>query len=99
MTELTQDQIGKITRLANLDLSDREKEKYAQDLTEIIDYNMTLLNKVNVEGVEPTAHAGGFAAKLRSDETEPSLSQDEALRNTQKKLNGYFKVPAIMDID
>lgn len=94
---LTKEQVQKIAKLANLELSDAELTKFTFQLSEVIDYNMEKLNKVNTEKVEPLLNVSGLTNATRNDETEPSLSQEEALQNTKEKHNGFFKVKQILD--
>lgn len=94
---LTKEQVQKIAKLANLDLSDAELTKFTSQLSEVIDYNMDMLNKVNTEKIEPLLNVSGLTNATRNDETEVSLSQNEALQNTKEKHNGFFKVKQILD--
>ncbi len=94
---LTKEQVKKIAKLANLDLTDSELTKFTSQLSEVIDYNMEKLNKVNTENVEPLLNVSGLTNATRNDETEVSLSQNEALQNTKEKHNGFFKVKQILD--
>jgi len=86
-----------ITKLANLPLTDSEMKKYSSQLSEVIDYNMSLLEKINTEKVEPTAHIAGLSNILRKDETEPGLDTKAALQNAKETHNDFFKVKAILE--
>ena len=55
------------------------------------------LNAVDVEGVEPTAHAVPLTNVLREDEPRESLSHEAAMRNAPKTANGLFIVPKIVE--
>lgn len=94
--KLTKDQVKHVAKLANLPLSDQEEEKYAQQLSKILEY-VEQLNAVDTSNVEPTHSVTGLSNVMRADETEPSLSQEEALQNAKNKENGFFKVKAIFD--
>jgi len=86
-----------IAKLANLPLTEKQLTKFTSQVSEVIEFNMSLLEKVNTEKVEPTAHVTGISNKLRKDETEQRLSSDEALQNAKSKHNGFFKVKAILE--
>jgi aspartyl-tRNA(Asn)/glutamyl-tRNA(Gln) amidotransferase subunit C len=87
--------ISRVAQLANIPLSEKEKETLEKELTETLDYIATL-NSIDTKHVEPTSQVTGLTNVLRKDEAMPSLSQNEALQNAQT-YNGFFKVPAILD--
>jgi len=55
------------------------------------------LKQADVSGVEPTAHAFPLVNVTRPDETRPSMSNEDALRNAPAKANGLFIVPKIVE--
>lgn len=94
--KLTRDQVKHVAKLAELTLSDQEIEKLEKQLSETLKF-VDGLNEVNTENVEPTHSVTGLSNVSRSDETEPSLSQNQALQNAKSKENGFFKVKAIFE--
>jgi aspartyl-tRNA(Asn)/glutamyl-tRNA(Gln) amidotransferase subunit C len=56
-----------------------------------------VLNKVNVTGVQPTAHVLPIKNVMRPDTALPSLPREEALANAPEQENGYFRVPKVME--
>jgi len=97
--KITLTEVEHVASLANLPLTPSEIKKFTEQLSEVIEYNMTLLQKVKTEKVEPTAHVTGATNVLRPDEAEPGLTTSEALQNTKEKYNEFFKVKAIFDQD
>ncbi len=93
---LSKDTASYVARLANLSLTGAEIEKFTKQLAEIIDFNIKLLEKVDVENVKPTAHIGKLANITREDETKPSLTSEKALNNAKEIHNYFFKVKAIL---
>jgi aspartyl-tRNA(Asn)/glutamyl-tRNA(Gln) amidotransferase subunit C len=91
------DEVKHVASLANLPLKDSELKKFSSQLSEVIDYNMTNLGKVDTKKVEPTAHVTGVKNVQRSDTTEPGLTQKEALQNSKDTHNSFFKVKAILE--
>jgi aspartyl-tRNA(Asn)/glutamyl-tRNA(Gln) amidotransferase subunit C len=87
--QLTKDQVKKVAKLANLTVSESEEEKYAAQLSKILDY-IELLNKVDTSKVEPTYNVSGKNTIESEDASQPSLSQEEALKNASKTKDGYF---------
>ncbi len=90
--------IEKVARLARLELSDKEKEKFGIHLDQILTY-MEQLNRVDTAGVEPTSHAISVENVLREDETRPSWPQEEVLSIAPAREDGYFKVPRIIETE
>lgn len=88
--------VSHVAKLANLPLNDKEKKKFANQLSSILDY-VVQLEKVDTKGVEPTSQVTGLENVTRDDNPSPSLSQEEVLENTKSKHNGMFKVSAIFE--
>ncbi len=95
--KITREEVEKVAKLASLELSEGEKTLFTQQLSEVIDYNISLLNQVNTETVEPITNITGLENVLRTDEAAPGLTQEEALANSKETHNGFFKVKAILE--
>jgi aspartyl-tRNA(Asn)/glutamyl-tRNA(Gln) amidotransferase subunit C len=94
--EFSKESIDHISKLALLDLSEEEKEKLSKELGEILDY-FKKLDDLDTDDVEPTTHPiDGLQNVFREDEPWESLSNEEALKNTKHKKDGYFKAPRIL---
>lgn len=63
-------QVRHIAKLARLEISDAEVEKYVRELSSILDY-IEKLKEVNTDGVEPTAQVTGLANAFRDDVVAP----------------------------
>jgi aspartyl-tRNA(Asn)/glutamyl-tRNA(Gln) amidotransferase subunit C len=85
-----------VAHLARIALSSEEEQKLGAQLGNILGY-IEKLNQADVSGVEPTAHAFPLVNVTRPDETRPSMSNDDALRNAPAKANGLFIVPKIVE--
>jgi aspartyl-tRNA(Asn)/glutamyl-tRNA(Gln) amidotransferase subunit C len=85
-----------VAHLARLRLTPAEEVKLSAQLGGILGY-IEKLKEVNVDGVEPTAHAVPMVNVMRPDEPRPSLSSEEALRNAPAKAGGLFLVPKIVE--
>ena len=85
-----------VAHLARLSLSPDEEKKFGAQLGQVLGY-IEKLNQLDVTGVEPTAHAVPLVNVTRPDETRPSLSNEDALRNAPAKANGLFLVPKIVE--
>lgn len=85
-----------IADLARIDLSEEECETFQTQLNSIIGYIETLKN-VDVDGIEPTAHASPVFDRLREDVSRPSLEQADLLRNAPDSALGQIRVPKVVD--
>ncbi len=82
--------------LSRLEIPEDQVEKVTGQLNAILEY-AEMLNKVNTDGVEPTAHVIPLSNVMREDEVEVSLARELALANAPEQDNGYFKVPKIVE--
>lgn len=94
--KFSKETIDYVSKLALLDLTDEEKEKFSKQLGDIISY-FKKLNDLDTTNVKPTTHPiEGLKNVFREDIPWKSLSNEEALKNAQHKKDGYFKAPRIL---
>jgi aspartyl-tRNA(Asn)/glutamyl-tRNA(Gln) amidotransferase subunit C len=96
---LTKTEVEKIAGLARLKLEDKEKEKFAEDLSSIIGY-FQKLSEVNVEKVEPMTGGTDLESVTRQDDgttiSDPEMRK-QILNNAPNREEDYFKVPSILE--
>ena len=85
-----------VAQLARLNLSSEETKKFQEQLVQVLGY-VEQLGRLNVEGIQPTAHASPRTNVFRSDEIAPSLPVEEAVGNAPQKLNDLFRVPRVVE--
>lgn len=88
--------IDYVAKLARLELTPEEKRTLSTQLEQVLGH-MQLLNAVDTEGVEPTAHAFHLENVLDEDEPAPTLTPDEALRNAPARRDNYVVVPKVVE--
>lgn len=90
MTQLTGDQVRHIAKLARLNVSDAEVEKFTTELTSILKY-IEILNEVDTKNVEATAQVTGQTSVLRSDVvyTEQLASSDALLATSPLPIEDH----------
>jgi len=86
---ITNDQVQKVAKLANLTLTAQEEEKFSEQLSKILGY-IEELNTVNTDSVEPTFNMTEQVNMLRADIESPGLSQEDALLNASVKKDNFF---------
>lgn len=85
-----------IAKLARIEISDEELEKYTIDLDNIVNYSNTL-SSIDVSGVEPTNHILDIKNVFRADEVKPSYDREEILKNAPTKAGGCVSVPKVIE--
>ncbi len=86
-----------IAKLSRLELTPEEEEKYAGQLSSILDY-VNQLSEVETEGVEPTANVTGLANVTREDKIEESgINYDDIAQNAPEFKDGFFAVPGVFE--
>lgn len=93
--ELTEEQVRRVAQLSRLRLSDDEVTRFGKQLSNVLDY-FAKLSEIDVDGVEPMAHAADVTNVLRADEPIEGLSTDAALANAPAQTPPYFKVPKVL---
>lgn len=94
--KLSKKDVEYVAKLARLELTEEEKEKYTIQLAKILEY-VSKLNQLDTENIEPTSHVLPLQNVFREDEIKPSLSQEEILTNAPEKEDGYFKVKKVLE--
>ena len=93
---VTRKDVQKVADLARLKLDEEEMDEMTSQLNDILDY-FEKLQELDTEDVEPLSHVLPLKNISREDKVEPSLTQEEALKNAPEKGRGHFKVPRVID--
>jgi aspartyl-tRNA(Asn)/glutamyl-tRNA(Gln) amidotransferase subunit C len=86
----------KLAHQLMFDLSDAEADSLVQEFG-TLEGQMALLDAVNTDNVEEMIYP--FEAEttfVRKDEVSNVISQDEAMANVEKKLEGHFVLPKVV---
>jgi len=89
---ITRDEVLHVAKLARLELSDDEIDRFTDQLSAILEA-VAKVSELDLSDVEPTAHPLDLVNVWAEDEPRPSLSVDEALANAPDRHGGFFKVP------
>ena len=92
---ISEEEVTKVADLARLALSPPEVEAMTSQLGAILDY-IAKLDELDCHGVPATTHALSLTNAFRADETQPSLSQAEALANAPQDNGESFIVPRVI---
>ena len=93
---LTLSEVEHIAELARLELTDEEKERFRQQLSEILDY-AARLQSIDTSLTLPTASMLVPHSILRPDVPAPSLKVNEVLDNAPQTEDDQFRVPPVLE--
>lgn len=95
---ISKKQVEHIAKLARIELTEKEKEKFSTELSSILEY-IDKLNRVDTSKVEPTSQVTGLENEFRNDEQRDKdrESGNKILKEAPVKKGDYFKVPKILE--
>ncbi len=85
-----------VAHLARIHISDEEASVFQKQLDHILEHVRTL-SDLDVDGVEPTAHAVPVHNVFREDEVRPCLEHEIVMANAPQSRHGLFIVPRILE--
>lgn len=104
--KVTEKDVAYVADLANLELTDQERQRMLKDLNSILDY-IDRLNELDTSNVPPMAQiAAGFgqpdvkpndSPTWREDTPRPSLPHADAMKNAPETDGDFFKVPKVIE--
>ena len=94
--KLTREEVLHIAKLARLGVSEEDVARFQEQLSNILE-NFETLQKVNTEGIPPTAQPNPLQNVLKEDSVRPSLSPDEVLANAPRREGEFFRVKAVLE--
>ena len=109
--QLSLEEVEHIAKLARLELTEEEKARYREQLSAILDH-VARLQKLDTSSVAPMTsvfpalptgglrlNAGlrGGSSHLRPDQSRPSLTTEELLKNAPSHEQDQFKIPPVFE--
>jgi aspartyl-tRNA(Asn)/glutamyl-tRNA(Gln) amidotransferase subunit C len=94
--KLEREAVLHIAKLARVELTEQEIETFSEQLSDIIGH-FDVLNTVDTEGVEPTAHTLPLRNVMADDTSRPSMSQEDVLAMAPNTEDGYLRVRAVLE--
>lgn len=89
-------QIRHVAELAELELTQDEETRLAEEIGRIVAY-VTELDAIDTKDAPPTAYVLADVAPLREDEPRPGLSHEDALADAPRAAHGGFEVPTFVE--
>ena len=95
--KLTKEQVEKIAQLARLQLTEEEMERYAGQLTDILNY-VDMLKELDTTGVPETSQVTGLTNVTRTDEARGVLATADELLDCSplEKTDHQIRIKRIM---
>ena len=91
---LSRDQVLHVARLARLELTPEEVERFGGELSKVLDHIELIAELGDLSDVAPTSHVIDVENALRADEPRPSMPVEKALENAPDAADGGFRVPS-----
>ena len=93
---ISKEEIIHIAKLASLNLSEEEIEKYTGDMQEILEF-ANMINNVNTEGMNETVAANEKSNIFRKDEVINFQNRELLLQNAPSQDEGMFRIPKVIN--
>jgi aspartyl-tRNA(Asn)/glutamyl-tRNA(Gln) amidotransferase subunit C len=95
VSQISRDDVAHLARLARLALTDDELDSFSGQLDAILEH-VSRIQAVDVTDVTPTGNPLTEVNVTRPDVVEPCLTQDQALAQAPRAVDGRFAVPQIL---
>lgn len=92
----SRNEVEAIARLARLNLTDAELDRFGGQLGAILGY-VELLDNVDLKDVEPTTHVQDDADRFREDRVTAGLTPDDLEAMAPEFRAGSVRVPKILE--
>lgn len=89
-------QVDHVAKLAQLALTDQEREIFRDQLSSILGH-AERLQELDTDDIPPTATVLPLENVMRDDEIQPSLPLDEVLANAPAVEDNCFRVPLVLE--
>ncbi len=91
---ITRGEVRHVARLARLEIPADEIDRLRGELEAILDA-VGKVAELDLADVPPTSHPLDLVNVWADDESRPSLSVEDALKNAPDAAEGAFRVPAV----
>jgi aspartyl-tRNA(Asn)/glutamyl-tRNA(Gln) amidotransferase subunit C len=89
---ISREQVLHVAKLAELDLTDAEVERFGEQLNAILDA-VGKVSELDLADVPPTSHPLAVVNVFAPDEPRPSLSLEDVFANAPAREDDFFRVP------
>ena len=89
---ITREEVLKVARLARLELTDEEVDRFAEQLSAILDA-VSKVSELDLSDVPPTSHPLAVSNAWAEDEPRPCLPLDDVFANAPDREDDLFRTP------
>jgi len=89
---ITRDDVLHVAALAQLELTEEEVERFAEQLSAIVEA-VGKVSELDLADVPSTSHPLSVVNVLGADEPSPSLSTEDVFANAPARESDWFRVP------
>lgn len=93
--KLSIDQVMQIAKLARLEISMSEAERFSQQLSHVLGH-FEQISKIDTTGIEPLVTPSDINLVLREDVVIQNISSEALTANAPAKSGNLFKVPPVI---
>jgi aspartyl-tRNA(Asn)/glutamyl-tRNA(Gln) amidotransferase subunit C len=94
--KLTREEVLHIAHLARVALTEEEITRMSEQLSNLLEH-FEDLQKVDTEGVPPTAQSVTIESVMRDDVIKPSMPTEDVLANAPRREDDCFRVRAVLE--
>jgi aspartyl-tRNA(Asn)/glutamyl-tRNA(Gln) amidotransferase subunit C len=94
--KLSHQEVLHIANLAKVGVTEDDLEVFSQQLSNILE-NFSVLQKINTDGITPTAQSIVLQNVIKCDDIKTSMSADDVLANAPQKESEFFKIKIVLE--
>ncbi len=94
--KVSREEVLHIAHLARVSLAEDEIKQLSEQLSRLLE-TFEVLQRVDTEGVPPTAQSVTLQSVMRDDEVTASLPPDDILANAPRREGDCFRVRAVLE--
>lgn len=93
---ISREEIIHIAKLACINLTDEEIDRYTNDMQDILEF-ANMINNVNTEGMNETVAANAKSNVFRKDVVVNFENRELLLQNAPSQDEGMFRIPKVIN--
>jgi|TARA_B100001750_G_C15431777_1_gene558648 aspartyl-tRNA(Asn)/glutamyl-tRNA(Gln) amidotransferase subunit C len=85
-----------ISKLARIQINDKEKKSLKKDLNDILKF-IDQLKNVDTKGIVPLQNVNEQELRMREDKVNPDSGVDDLIKNAPENESNFFSVPKVIE--
>ncbi len=96
MSNITKEDINKLSRLARIEVDEDSSKKLKDQLNKIITW-VEKMEEVNTDNVEPLNNVNDLVLRMAEDKIADGGIAEDILKNSKHSKYNYFTVPKVIE--